>query len=78
MFYSLRNTPRLNPGAVVCAIRDVIIKRLAAFVAIALTAVGGCRLLETGYGCENVIVRTSASIAIGFSYWMCDDNPIGL
>ena len=53
-------------------------KRLAAFVAIALTAVGGCRLLETGYGGENVIVRTSASIAIGFSYWMCDDNPIGL
>ena len=36
-------------------------KRLAELSAIALaTAVCGCRLLETGYGDENVVVRTSA------------------
>ena len=38
-----------------------IMKHLAAFATVALaTAVCGCRLLETGYGDENVVVRASA------------------
>ena len=36
-------------------------KHLTAFATIALVAATcGCRLLETGYGDENVVVRTSA------------------
>ena len=38
-------------------------KRLVALVAIASTLVGGCRLLETGYGDENVMVGTTADSA---------------
>ena len=30
------------------------------YMAIALAACGGCRILETGYGDDNVVVRTSA------------------
>ena len=34
--------------------------RLSIFAATALTALCGCRILETGYGDDNVVVRTSA------------------
>jgi len=36
--------------------------RFAAYVAFAtsMAAIGGCRVLETGYGDDNAIVRTSA------------------
>ena len=35
-------------------------KRLWAFIVIGLAACGGCRILETGYGDGNIVVRTSA------------------
>ncbi len=35
-------------------------KKAEIYVAIALAACGGCRILETGYGDDNVVVRTSA------------------
>ena len=43
-------------------------KQAKIYVAIALAACGGCRILETGYGDDNVVVRTSAdavSSAVG-------------
>ena len=36
-------------------------KLIAACIAVAMTAAGGCRILETGYGDDNVVVRTSAA-----------------
>jgi len=35
-------------------------KRLGLFASIVLAAASGCRVLETGYGDDNVVVRTSA------------------